>query len=150
MAHKLTSAVFPHEDKLIRNHDGVATEERIGNPLTHPGCGFRSDDWVLAFKRMNLLIPLNELGSDHESWGHKVAEDGFPAVFDQSQAIQGLCRSRLLWHYLILTYGINKITQFYKLSGRKERPWQDIFMMTLQELEANWLKTLQVEEKNKR
>jgi hypothetical protein len=149
MAHKLTSAVFPHEDKLIRNMMGVATEERVGNPLTHPGCGFSSDDWVLAFKRMNLLIPLKELGPDHESWGHKVAEDGFPAVFDRARQSKAYAEAGSFGNYLILTHGINKIKQFYKLSSRKERPWQDIFRMTLQELEANWLKTLQADEKRR-
>jgi hypothetical protein len=146
MAHKLTSALFPHRDKLIRNMMGVPTEEQVGNPLTHPGCGFSSDDWVLVFKRMNLLIPLNELGPDHESWGHKVGADGFPAVFDRARQSKAYAEAGSFGKYLIQTYGINKMKKFHELS-RSERPWQGIFGMTLQELEANWLKTLQADEK---
>jgi hypothetical protein len=122
------------------------TEEQVGNPLTHPGCGFSSDDWVLVFKRMNSLIPLNELGPDHESWGHKVGADGFPAVFDRARQSKAYAEAGSFGKYLIQTYGINKMKKFHELS-RSERPWQGIFGMTLQELEANWLKTLQADEK---
>ena len=38
MAHKLTSAVFPQKDKLIRNMMGILTEAQVGNPLTFPMC----------------------------------------------------------------------------------------------------------------
>ncbi len=48
MAHKLTSAVFPQKDKLIRNLMGILTEAQVGNPLTFPMCGFSSDEWVLT------------------------------------------------------------------------------------------------------
>ena len=73
MAHKLTSAVFPQKDKLIRNMMGILTEAQIGNPLAFPMCGFSSDEWVLALLATKSYIPLNELGPDHESWGMKDA-----------------------------------------------------------------------------
>ncbi|MFB3884838.1 MAG: hypothetical protein ACE144_06395 [Thermodesulfobacteriota bacterium] len=149
MAHKLTTAVLPHEDKLIRNIMGVPTEEQLGNPLTFPGCGFSSDDWVLAFLRTNSLIPLNELGPDGESWGHPIGADGLPYVSDRAKQSKGYAEAGSFGNYLILTYGINKIKQFYRLSFQKERPWRDIFGVGIQELEANWLKTLQVDEKTR-
>jgi hypothetical protein len=147
MAHKLTQAVFLQKDKLIRNMIGVATEEQLGNPLSFPGCGFSNDDWVLAFLKTKTFIPLNELGPDHESWGMKVAGDGFPSVFDRARQSRAYAEVGSFGSYLIRTYGINKIKQFYELSGRKERPWQDVFGIGMQELEANWLKTLQADEK---
>jgi hypothetical protein len=149
MAHKLTHAVFLHEDKLIRNMIGVSTEEQVGNPLSWPGCGFSSDDWVLAILKTKTFIPLNELGPDHESWGMKVAGDGFPSVFDRARQSRAYAEAGSFGSYLIRTYGINKIKQFYELSVRKERPWQDIFGIGMQELEANWLKTLQADEKTR-
>jgi hypothetical protein len=147
MAHKLTTAVFPHKDKLIRNVMGVPTEEQVGNPLTFPGCGFSCDDWVRAFIKINSFIPLNELGPDDESWGHPIGLDGIPHVTDRAKQSKGYAEAGSFGKYLILAYGINKIKRFYELSDRKGRPWQDIFGMTLQELEANWLKALQANEK---
>jgi len=49
--HKLTHAVFPTPDKLIRNMMGIPMEARFGNPLTFPMCGGRADDWALALRR---------------------------------------------------------------------------------------------------
>jgi hypothetical protein len=147
VVHKLTQAIFLQQDKFVRNMIGVSTEERVGNPLSFPGCGFSSDQWVLAFLKTKTFIPLNELGPDHESWGMKVGGDGFPSVFDRARQSRAYAEVGSFGSYLIQTYGINKIKQFYELSGRKERPWQDIFGIGIQELEANWLKTLQTDKK---
>lgn len=147
MAHKLTNALFLRDDKLIRNMIGIATEEQVGNPLSWPGCGFRNDSWVLAFLKTKSFIPLNELGLDHESWGMQVGADGFPSVFDRDRQSRAYAEAGSFGSYLIRTYGIKKIKQFYELSSRKTRPWQDIFGVGIQELEANWLKTLRVDEK---
>jgi hypothetical protein len=149
VVHKLTQAIFLREDKLIRNMIGVSTEEKLGNPLSFPGCGFSSDDWVLAFLKTKTFIPLNELGPDHESWGMKVGADGFPSVFDRARQSTAYAEVGSFGSYLIRTYGINKIKHFYELSGRKQRPWKDVFGIDIQELEANWLKTLQVDGKIK-
>lgn len=147
MVHKLTSAIFPHSDKLIRNMMGVPTEERVGNPLTFPGCGFSSDDWVRAFLKTRSLIPLNELGPDHESWGMKIAEDGLPSVFDRARESRTYAEAGSFGNYLIRTYGIDKMKEFYVLSNRKKRPWQDVFGMTLETLEAEWIKALQTQDR---
>jgi hypothetical protein len=79
----------------------------------------------------------------------KTAGDGLPSVFDRVKQSKTYAEAGSFGNYLILTYGINKIKQFYELSSRKERPWQDVFGMTMEELEANWLKTLQVDEKTR-
>ena len=69
MVHKLTHAIFFHEDKLIRNMIGIPMEVLFGNRLAFPMCGFNNAAWVLAFRQIKLNIPLNNLGPEHESWG---------------------------------------------------------------------------------
>ena len=85
MAHKLTSAVFPQKDKLIRNMMGILTEAQVGNPLAFPMCGFSSDEWVLALLEMRSYIPINELGPDHESWGMKDNGGGKLLILDKAK-----------------------------------------------------------------
>jgi len=60
VAHKLTHAVFPTADKLIRNMMGIPMEVRFGNPLTFPMCGSTHDEWVAVFRRNHSLISLSE------------------------------------------------------------------------------------------
>ena len=95
------------------------------------------------FLEGGIAIPLSELGPDHESWGMKASGDGFPSVFDRARQTRAYAEAGSFGNYLIRTYGINKTKEFYQLSSRKNRPWRDVFGMTLQELEANWLKSLQ-------
>ena len=147
MAHKLTSAVFPQKDKLIRNMMGILTEAQVGNALTFPMCGFGSDDWVLALLKTKSYIPLNELGPDHESWGMKDAGGGRLSIHDKARQHKAYAETGSFGNYLFQTYGINKIKQFHRLSHEKDRPWQDAFGIGMQELEANWLKTLRANEK---
>lgn len=147
MVHKLTSAIFPHSDKLIRNMMGIPTEEKLGNPLTFPGCGFSSDDWARAFLKTGSFVPLNELGPDHESWGMKVAGDGLPSVFDRAQQSRAYAEAGSFGSYLILTYGVDAMRQFYALSGREGRPWQEVFGLPMEKLEANWIRALQTDER---
>jgi hypothetical protein len=142
MAHKLTSAVFPQKDKLIRNMMGILTEAQVGNPLTFPMCGFGSDEWVLALLETKSYIPLSELGPDHESWGMKDAGGGRLSILDKAKQHKAYAETGSFGKYLFQTYGINRIKQFQRLSQEKERPWQDVFGVGMQELEANWLKTL--------
>ncbi len=149
MAHKLTSAVFPQKDKLIRNMMGILTEAQVGNPLTFPMCGFGSDDWVSALLKTKSYIPLNELGPDHESWGMKDAGGGRLSIHDQAKQHKAYAETGSFGNYLFQTYGINKIKQFHRLSHEKDRPWQDVFGIGMQELEANWLKTLRANEKTR-
>ncbi len=149
MAHKLTSAVFPQKDKLIRNMMGILTEAQVGNPLTFPMCGFGSDDWVLALLKTKSYIPLNELGPDHESWGMKDAGGGKLSILDKAKQHKAYAETGSFGNYLFQTYGINKIKQFHRLSSEKERPSQDVFGINMQELEANWLKALRANEKTR-
>jgi hypothetical protein len=142
MAHKLTSAIFPQQDKLIRNIMGILTEAQIGNPLTFPMCGFCSDEWVLGFLETKLYIPLNELGPDHESWGMKDDGGGKLSIFDKAKQHKAYAEAGSFGNYLFVTYGIKKIKQLQRLSQEKDRPWQEVFGIGLQELEANWLQHL--------
>jgi len=142
MAHKLTSAVFPQKDKLIRNLMGILTEAQIGNPLTFPMCGFSSDEWVLALQKAKASIPLNELGPDHESWGMRDAGGGKLQILDKAKQHKAYAETGSFGNYLFKTYGINKIKRLHRLSQEKNRPWQDIFGLSLQELEADWLEHL--------
>ena len=82
MAHKLTSAVFPQKDKLIRNVMGILTELKIGNSASFPMCGFGSDDWVSALLAANAYVPLSALGPEHESWGMREGRGGQLSIFD--------------------------------------------------------------------
>jgi hypothetical protein len=149
MAHKLTSAVFPQKDKLIRNMMGILTEAQVGNPLTFPMCGFGSDDWVLVLLKTKSYIPLNELGPDHESWGMKDAGGGKLSIHDKAKQHKAYAETGSFGNYLFQTYGINKIKQFHRLSHEKDRPWQDVFGIGMQDLEANWLKTLRANGKTR-
>jgi hypothetical protein len=149
MAHKLTSAVFPQKDKLIRNMMGILTEAQVGNPLTFPMCGFGSDEWVLNFLKAKTYIPLNELGPDHESWGMKDAGGGKLSILDKAKQHKAYAETGSFGNYLFQTYGINKIKKFQRLSQEKTRPWEDAFGIGMQELEADWLKALRANEKAK-
>jgi hypothetical protein len=142
MAHKLTSAVFPQKDKLIRNMMGILTEAQVGNPLTFPMCGFGSDEWVLTLLETKSYIPLNELGPDHESWGMKDAGGGKLSILDKTRQHKAYAETGSFGNYLFETYGIDKIKRLQRLSQEKDRPWQEVFRISPQELETNWLKHL--------
>ncbi len=150
MAHKLTSAVFPQKDKLIRNMMGILSEAHVGNALTFPMCGFGSDDWVLALLKKKSTIPLDQLGPDHESWGMSDAGGGKLSVHDKVKQHKAYAETGSFGNYVYQTYGINKIKQFHRLSHEQERPWQAAFGIGLQELEANWLKNLRTKGRSTR
>jgi len=149
MAHKLTSAVFPQKDKLIRNMMGILTEAQIGNPLTFPMCGFCSDEWVLALLEMKSYIPLDELGPDHESWGMKDDGGGKLLILDKAKQHKAYAETGSFGSYMFKTYGIDKIKRLQRLSQQKDRPWQDVFGSSLQELEADWLNQLRTNGKTR-
>jgi hypothetical protein len=147
MAHKLTSAVFPQKDKLIRNLMGILAEAQVGNPLTFPMCGFASDDWVLAFLDAKSYIPLSELGPDHESWGMQDAGGGRLSVFDKVRQHKAYAETGSFGNFVFQTYGMNKIKQLHRLAQEKARPSQEVFGISMRDLEANWLKSLREDEK---
>jgi hypothetical protein len=149
MAHKLTSAVFPQKDKLIRNVMGIVTEMQIGNPASFPMCGFASDDWVSAFLAAKSYIPLSSLGPEHESWGMRDRGGGQLSIYDEARQHKAYSEAGSFGSYLFQVYGVNKIKQFNRLSHDKARPSQDAFGATMQELEANWLAALKASEKTR-
>jgi hypothetical protein len=142
MAHKLTSAVFPQKDKLIRNMMGILSEAQVGNALTFPMCGFSSDDWVLALLKARSFIPLQELGPDHESWGMEDAGGGKLSILDKARQHKAYAEAGSFGNYLFRTYGIDRMKRFQRLSRDKDRPWRDAFGIGLPELEAAWLEAL--------
>jgi len=147
MAHKLTSAVFPQKDKLIRNAMGILTEAQVGNPLSFPMCGFSSDDWVSALLASKTYIPLSALGPEHESWGMGESGRGQLSIFDSARQHKAYAEAGSFGNYLFKTYGVNKIKLFNRLSHQSARPSQEAFGATMQELEANWIAELKSSEK---
>lgn len=147
MAHKLTSAVFPQKDKLIRNAMGILSEAQIGNPLSFPRCGFDSDDWVLALVNTKSIIPLDELGPDHESWGMRDAGGGNLLVLDRAKQHKAYAEAGSFCNYLFRTYGIERIKQLHRRSFEKARPTHDVFGKTIQELDVSWQTSIRADEK---
>lgn len=142
MAHKLTSAVFPQKDKLIRNLMGILAEAQIGNPLTFPRCGLAADDWVRALIDAKAYAPLAGLGPDHEAWGMKMAAGGQVTVFDRAKQHTAYAEAGSFGGYLFRTYGIEGLKRLQALSQGRERPFREAFGADLGDLEANWLGAL--------
>lgn len=142
LVHKLTHAVFPNPDKLIRNMMGIPMEVRFGNKLTFPMCGFDNEAWVLALRRENAYIPLAALGPDHGNWG--MGTQGFlTIVIDAARQHASYAEAGSFGAYLLATHGMEKVRTFNRLSRDKGRPWQEVFAQGLPELEQNWLRTLE-------
>ena len=136
MVHKLTHAIFPSDDKLIRNMIGIPMELRFGNDLSFPMCGFNNNTWVLALRRLKLYIPLTKMGPDHESWGMTM-RGGLPTFTDRRKQHTAYAEAGSFGLYLLDTYGAEKIKEFYGLSIQGERPWKAVFGLPLEE----WKKT---------
>lgn len=136
--HKLTHALFPTEDKLIRNMMGVPTEERFGNPLSFPLCGRSLDAWVEALRQTGSYIPLRELGEDHESWGMSFRGQ-MPVVGDRKRQHASYLEAGSFGDFLLKSQGVDKVKAFYRASRRSERPWAQVFGLGLPELEARWI-----------
>ena len=137
LAHKLTSAVFPNSDKLIRNMMGEASEIRFGNPLSFPMCGFDKDCWVIALSQAGSYIPLAKIGSEHSDWGMEI-QNNLPKVKDRAKQHTSYLEAGSFGEFLIDTYGIEKMKRFNSLSANKPRPWKEVFGIALEQLEAKW------------
>lgn len=148
LAHKLTSAIFPQPDKLIRNAMGILAETHVGSPRTFPRCGFSADDWVLALLRMDAFLPLKDLGPDHESWGMADGGNGRLMVLDRGRQHRAYAEAGSFGLYLYTRYGLDKIKEFHRLSGQGARPAQEVFGLGVDELERNWLAVLRQSEKS--
>lgn len=141
VAHKLTHASFPSPDKLIRNMMGIPMEMRFGNPLSFPMCGFRAGDWVLAFRKLEKYVPLAKLGPDHEEWG-MTTENGVPVTRNRARQHIMYAESADFGDYLLRTYGAEQMKRFWQLSKGGKRPWEDVFGLSLEQLEVAWLQEI--------
>jgi hypothetical protein len=149
LAHKLTSALFPHPDKLIRNMMGEASEARFGNPLSFPSCGFDKDEWVLALLQAGSYIPLSKIGPNHRDWGMEIV-DHVPAVSDRVKQHASYAEAGSFGEFLITAYGTEKMKRFARLSRKEPRPWQEAFGTSLEQLETRWLAALRSKEGEKK
>lgn len=141
MAHKLTHAIFPNPDKLIRNMMGIYSETRFGNRNSFPMCGFSNDAWAQALLQLDSLIPLGSLGPEHGDWGMEF-QHSRPVVHDRAKQHAAYAEAGSFGDYLIRTYGIDTMKQFNRLSRENTRPWQDVYGASLRELENGWRRYL--------
>jgi len=130
LAHKLTSALFPNSDKLIRNMMGEAAELRFGNPVSFPMCGYTTDEWVMALLQIRSFIPLAEIGAD---------QDGVPRIKDRAKQHTCYAEAGSFGEFLMEIYGVDKMKKFNRLSSTKSRPWEETFGSSLEKLESDWL-----------
>jgi len=148
LAHKLTSALFPNPDKLIRNMMGEISEIRFGNPLSFPMCGFDKDYWVAALLQIGSYIPLTKIGSDHSDWGMEFHNNG-PKVKDRAKQHACYAEAGSFGEFLITTYGREKMKNFHLLSRSRPRPWEEVFGLSLEQLEAKWLEAVRLKSQGK-
>lgn len=144
LAHKLTHAVFPNPDKLIRNMMGIYSENRFGNLNSFPMCGYSNDAWVQALLQLDSSIPLARLGPGHRDWGMEFRNNK-PVVRDRARQHAAYAEAGSFGEYLIRSHGIKKMKEFYRLSLKKERPWKDVFDLSLEQLQSAWFRYLQSE-----
>jgi len=148
LAHKLTSALFPNPDKLIRNMMGEASENRFGNPLSFPMCGFEKDDWVAALLLSSSYIPLTSIGTEHSDWGMEI-RDNMPVVKDRARQHACYAEAGSFGDFLIDAYGVEQMKRFNQLSISKPRPWEEAFGLPLVQLEARWLEAVRSRSKGR-
>ncbi len=143
LAHKFTAALMPQPDKLLRNMLGAISELRLGNPASFPICNQDVDDWVRSFARSGTLIPLGQLGPDHESWGMREAGGGRLMAFDRMRQQRAYAEAGSFARYLAATHGLNSLKRLTRLSRTQARPWREAFEgADLGELEARWLESV--------
>ena len=141
MVHKMTHALFPTEDKLIRNMMGIPTEARFGNPRSFPMCGYDPDAWVAAIRRDGSYIPLGGLGEAHEDWGMSF-QGKLPVVADRKRQHASYAEAGSFGNFLVNRYGVGTVKAFYRAARQEKRPWQEAFGRDMPALEAEWLASL--------
>lgn len=141
LAHKLTSALFPNRDKLIRNMMGEASEVRFGNPASFPACCFTTDEWVMALLQTHAYAPLAKIGPEHGDWGMEM-QNSVPRVRDRARQHACYAEAGSFGGYLVETYGVDKMKLFNRLSTTTPRPWQEAFGSPLEKLESDWLEAV--------
>ncbi len=145
LAHKFTAALMPQPDKLLRNMLGAISELRLGNPASFPSCGLGVDDWVRSFMRSGTLIPLGQLGPDHESWGMRDGGGGRLMAFDRYRQQRAYAEAGSFAHYLAAVHGLDGLMRLTRLSRMQARPWRAALGADLDELEARWLESLKAD-----
>lgn len=141
LAHKLTSAVYPNQDKLIRNMMGEVSESRFGNPLSFPMCGYGKDYWVFALLQAGLYIPLKRIGPEHSDWGMEI-QNSIPSVKDRAKQHASYIEAGSLGEFLVDTYGTEPVKRFNRMSRNSPRPWKEAFGVTQEELEEKWIEAV--------
>lgn len=143
LSHKLTSALMPQPDKLLRNMLGALSEDRTGVAASFPSCGQDVDDWARAAARGGVLIPLSELGPDHASWGMRDEGGGRLRAFDRQRQQRAYAEAASFARYLAGVYGLDGLKRLQRLSHTSgARPWREALGADLDELEAGWLRSL--------
>jgi len=145
LAHKLTTALFPSKDKLVRNMMGEVSEMRLGNPRSFPHCGLGADAWVLALRRQGRYLPLRELGLEHAAWGMTENDKGVPLTSDPDRHHRAYAEAASFGGFLFARYGMAKLKEFCRLTGDTGRPWDTVYGAGLDALEAQWLEALNQE-----
>lgn len=144
LAHKLTHAMFPSSDKLVRNMMGIPAEVRFGNRDSFPMCGLHVDDWVLALRDAGAYRPLTELSPENEPWGQTMGPSGLLILTDERLQHISYAEAGSFGAYLLRNYGIPRMKRFYKVNQEtRTRPWGEVYGHTLLELEQEWLAALE-------
>ena len=138
-AHKLTSALFPHQDKLIRNMMGEVAERDLGNRASFPACSKSADEWVAVLINTGSYIPLSQIGTDHADWGMAIINN-LPVIRDRKRQHVRYAEAGSFGQYLVDRFGKTKMIEFYwQAKNPSHRPWQEVFGLPLEELEQQWL-----------
>jgi hypothetical protein len=146
LAHKLTSALMPQRDKLLRNMLGILSERRLGNPDAFPMCGHGADAWVLAFLDAGTFLPLRDLGPDHAAWGMADAGGGRMQVLDRARQQRAYAEAGSFAEWLLTTFGLDALKRLQRLSQGDGRPFRAALGSDLEELEGRWLAALRARE----
>jgi len=142
LAHKFTAALMPQPDKLLRNLMGAISEMHLGNPRSFPACGQDVDDWVRSFARSGTLVPLDQLGPDHESWGMRDQGGGRLMAFDRVRQQRAYAETASFARYLEAAHGLEGLKRLTRLSRAQARPWKEALGAELADLEGRWLESL--------
>lgn len=144
LAHKLTHAIYPSSDKLVRNMMGIPAEMRFGNRDSFPMCGLHVDDWVLALRDAGAYRPLTELTPENEPWGQTMGPSGMLILTDERLQHISYAEAGSFGAYLLRHYGMARMKRFYKVNQEKRtRPWAEVYGHSLLELEQEWLAALE-------
>jgi hypothetical protein len=67
---------------------------------------------------------------------------GVPVVLSRPRQHVMYAESGSFGDWLLTGYGAEKVKRFWKLSEGGKRPWEEVFGLSLKDLEARWLQSL--------